>query len=199
MGAESWREELRGRLGALGGRRLRTRPGERHAAVLVPILDGDKGRWLLLEKRSTRLPHHAGQYAFPGGGIEASDDSALDAALREAEEEVGLAPSDVDVLGFLPDLRTPTGFVITPVVGAVEGDPELRPSPAEVEYLIRVPLLFLLQPGAFQTVTQRALGLLIHGDALVWEGHVIWGATARILLALRRALRGAEGDEATRQ
>jgi len=193
MGGTVLLDRLRLGLTRVRPRRLSVRPGERRAAVLVPVLEGDGEPRLLLERRSARLTHHAGQYSFPGGVVEPGDGRVERTALREAREETGIDPEDVEILGTLPDLRTPTGFVITPVVGLVRGRQHLRPESGEVEELVTVPLAFLTRPGAFRRVIRRSRGVLIHGDALVYEGRVIWGATARILLALRRVLRQEPG------
>jgi len=182
--------KLAGRLPGYGRRVLTVRPGERAAAVLVPLLpDGLDGEpAILLERRSERLPHHAGQYGFPGGAVEPTDSSPEAAALREAREETGMAPESVELLGRLSDIRTPTLFVITPVVVVVRKTEWLAPASCEVEELIRVPLALLIRPGAFRRVSLPSRGLPIHGDALIHDGRVIWGATARILLELRRLL-----------
>jgi 8-oxo-dGTP pyrophosphatase MutT (NUDIX family) len=162
---------------------LTRRGRETAAAVLIPIVGGD----VVLVRRSDELSRHAGQYAFPGGAVEPGDSGPVAAALRESWEEVGLEPGRVEVLGLMDDFRTPTGFVITPVVGAVGPGPELHPASGEVAEVVPIPLLHLLRADAFTRVTRQARGLLVHGDALLWEGRVVWGATARMLLALRRA------------
>ena len=184
------------RLQCFPRRRLQLRPGERAAAVLVPILDVGEpavAPSLLLERRSGSLANHAGQYAFPGGAVDPEDASPEDTALREAHEETGLEPDRVRVLGLLSDIRTPTRYVITPVVGAVAGRPSLEPQEGEVEELVLVPLPALLAGNPFVMVRRRARGALIHSTALVYGGRVIWGATARILLAFRRNLLGNDG------
>ena len=194
---EALLERLRAVMAEHRPRSFRVRPGERRAAVLVPVIAGPDGAdpWLLLEKRASTLSQHAGQYGFPGGSIEDGDSSAEDAALREAREETGMDPAFVEVLGRLSDIRTPTGFVITPVVGLVRRDQDLRPAEDEVEELIRVPLSSLTRPGAFQTVSLPSRGVLVRGEALVHEGRVIWGATARMLLELRRILTKALDED----
>ena len=170
-------------------RTMTPRCGERLAGVLVPLLADADGFDLLIERRSRNLSHHAGQYGFPGGAADPEDRTIVDTALREVREEIGLDPEHVQILGLLSDIRTPTGYVITPVVGAVDGPVTLVPSPSEVAFLIRVPVSFVLSPGVFTEVTQRSNGLLIRTKALVWNEHVIWGATARILQALARIMR----------
>ncbi len=185
--------QLAGVLQVRKRRTMEAHPGERLAGVLVPLLAGvGHGCDLLIERRAGNLAHHAGQYGFPGGSMDVGDPTIVDTALREANEEIGLGRDQVRVLGLLSDIRTPTGFVITPVVGSVSDPVTLAPSPSEVAFLIRIPVAFLLAPGAFKKVTRRSNGLLIGTTALVWQGHVVWGATARILLEFVDVLRHAE-------
>src|SRR5207245_6296875 len=106
--------------------------GFRPAAVLVPLVARAGGLALLLTERTADLPSHAGQVSFPGGKMDAADADAAACALREAEEELGLPAHSAEVLGGLDDVPTPTGFVISPVVGLLATDPPLRPNPAEV-------------------------------------------------------------------
>jgi len=189
-----WVDALSRELGRFSRRGLALRTGEQRAAVLVPIVDvEDEEPFLILERRADGLPSHAGQYAFPGGGVEDCDGSRAETALRETREEIGLDLERVRVLGPLPDIRTPTGYVISPILSVVKGPVELSPSPEEVAFLVEPPVSVILDPSAFRMVTRRARRLLIHGEALVWHGHVIWGATARMLLALRRLLRATPG------
>lgn len=192
-GLPHWARELRAGLES-GGRPLPVQRGERRAAVLVPLLAANGGMpELVLVRRSRALRAHAGQYAFPGGGVEPGDAGLAATALREAEEEVGLRAEDAALLGRLPDVRTPTGYLITPFVASVNGGASLRPTSPEIAFVLRVPAADILRPGAFTTVRRRARGLLITGDALVWRDHEVWGATARMLLAVRRLLRGTRG------
>ena len=120
------------------------------AAVLIPIvLRGDQGTepHILLTQRTLHLSSHAGQIAFPGGKVDAEDASAEDAALREAEEEVGLAPQFVNILGTMPTYVTGTAFHITPVVGLVSPDHVVTPNAFEVAAVFEVPLSFLMNPA----------------------------------------------------
>jgi len=168
---------------------LELRPGETRAGVLIPVIMGNGRADLLIERRAADLPNHAGQYGFPGGAVDPGDRDIVETALREAREEIALDPGGIEVIGRLSDVRTPTGYVVTPIVGVVPGPVNPAPSPTEVAFVILVPLRFLLAPGAFRRVRRRAGGLLIQTDALVFEGHAVWGMTARILLELRRLLR----------
>jgi len=188
-----WRPVLGEALSRRSCRRLRAHPGEVRAAVLIPLLAGEDRLDLLLVRRAAGLASHAGQVAFPGGALEPDDADAEQAALREAWEEVALPAEAVEVVGTLQDFRTPTGFVISPVVGVVGADVTLQASPGEVEAMFRVPVAHLLDPAALQVVTVERRGLFYRGEALVLAGHVVWGATARMLVALRRALLSVDG------
>lgn len=161
--------------------------GHRQAAVLV-ALEPARGVWLT--RRTNDLPTHAGQVAFPGGKIEAFDVSPEAAALREAFEEVGLPPGDVEILGRMDDYITGTGFHITPVVGLVPSGVVLVPSAAEVAAVFYMPFEILLDPAA-----PRRRKATFRGETRefwIWPRaeHFIWGATAEILVWLARRLRG---------
>jgi 8-oxo-dGTP pyrophosphatase MutT (NUDIX family) len=173
---------------------LRTRvPGvaaewaARPAAVLVPLLLDD-GRWhLLFTRRTENVETHRGQVSFPGGRVEASDDDAVAAALRETHEEIGVRPEDVRVLGQMDSLLTVTQYLITPVVGVVPWPYSLRPDPIEVAGVFLIPLDWLADPAHLERRTRPALA----GGADVpvftyapYEGNVLWGASARITLDL---------------
>ncbi len=159
------------------------------SAVLVPILPAP-GSGVLLTKRTAHLSSHAGQVSFPGGRIDPGDTGPEAAALREAEEEIGLGRDAVELLGRLPDIVTGTGFRVTPVLALVIGDPELSPSPDEVEAVFRLPLEVLLDPAAPQRRSAELRGRW--REFWVWPHpeHYIWGATAAILVDLARRLRG---------
>ncbi len=163
------------------------------AAVLVPLLAVDGDLHLLYTRRAASLPHHQGQVAFPGGAIDPGDADPVAAALREAQEEIGLDPARVRVLGALDDIETVrTRFVITPVVGFVPQPPPWRPSPGEVDAIFTVAVHRLEAPTTARREVWDFGEARLPVDLYAVDGHVIWGATHRItarLLALLRALR----------
>lgn len=159
------------------------------AAVLVPLVNRPEGLQVLLTERSADLPDHPGQISFPGGRVEPEDPSLAAAALREAHEEVGLAPDRVAILGELATYETVTGFRVTPIVGWIEPPFELRPDPLEVAAVFEVPLVHLLDP-VNQQRHFRMLGEVRRDYwAIPYGERFIWGATAAMLLMLDRALR----------
>lgn len=159
----------------------------RPAAVLVPLEPG-KGVWLT--RRSTRMADHAGQVSFPGGKIERFDASPEAAALREAQEEIGLDPAQAEILGRLNDHVTGTGFHIAPVVALLPEHVTLVPETEEVEELFALPFADLLNPD--YPVRRKAVWRGMEREFWVWphQDHVIWGATAEILRRLALRLRG---------
>jgi 8-oxo-dGTP pyrophosphatase MutT (NUDIX family) len=158
------------------------------AAVLVPIVLGP-APGVLLTKRTAHLSNHAGQVSFPGGRIDPDDRSPEAAALREAEEEIGLDPSQVELAGRLPSYVTGSGFEITPVLGFVPPGLDWRPSAHEVEAVFELPLAVLLDPKAPQRRRVHYRGRW--REFWVWPhpDHYIWGATAGILVQLAHLLR----------
>jgi 8-oxo-dGTP pyrophosphatase MutT (NUDIX family) len=173
------------------GFRLPGREGEpMPAAVLVPLVNRPDGLVVLFTERSADLPDHPGQISFPGGRVEAEDIDVEAAALREAEEEIGLPRDRVSVLGRLADYETVTGYRVAPVVGWVEPPFVVKADPIEVADVFEVPLAFLLDP-ANQQRHFRMLGEIRRDYfAIPYHARYIWGATAAMLMILDRTLRG---------
>lgn len=162
------------------------------AAVLIPII-ARSPLTVLLTLRTGEMGQgpsaaHAGQVAFPGGKIEATDADACAAALRETREEVGLAPHFVDPLGYVEPYRTGTGYIVTPVVGLVTPGFDLAPDPAEVADVFEVPLTFLMDDANHRIDSFQWRGAERSFYAMPYEQRYIWGATAGILKALHRRL-----------
>lgn len=159
------------------------------AAVLVPLIDRSGRVQVLFTQRTAHLDDHAGQISFPGGRVEVSDASREETALREMEEEIGLASASVAVLGRLPEYEIPSGFRITPVVGWIETPFELNPDPFEVAAVFEAPLEHFLDAARYQRRQFRFRGRHRHYLAIPFEGRYIWGATAGMLYNLCRLLR----------
>jgi len=159
------------------------------AAVLIAVTERDEPS-VLLTVRNAELRRHAGQVAFPGGRIDPEDGGPVAAALREAEEEIGLPASSVDIVGVADRYRTVTGFDITPVVGVVPPDLVLVPHAAEVAAVFEVPLALLLEPANFAERTVFWEGRERSYFELMWDDHRIWGATAAMIVNIGRRLAG---------
>jgi 8-oxo-dGTP pyrophosphatase MutT (NUDIX family) len=168
-------------------------PVPTRAAVLVPIIDRGDELAVLLTERASDLRHHAGQISFPGGRMEPADRTAVDAALREAHEEIGLPRDRVDVVGLLPDHLIVSGFRVTPVVGIVQPDYPLTLDRREVADAFEVPLSFLLDPANHVRRRRRFENHEVELTDLPWGQRNIWGATAGMLLTLYHVLRGDDG------
>jgi 8-oxo-dGTP pyrophosphatase MutT (NUDIX family) len=158
------------------------------AAVLFPIVERDDGHTVLLTQRTAHLRDHAGQISFPGGRVEEDDPSPVHTALRETEEEIGLTRDRVEILGYLPEYRTGTGFRVTPVVALVHPPFELALDPFEVAEAFEVPLAFLLDPANHKRHSLHYRGALRHFFAMPYGDYFIWGATAGMIHTLGERL-----------
>jgi len=165
--------------------------GRRAAAVLVPIVLRPDELTVLLTRRTAHLKDHSGQISFPGGRAEPADAGPEGTALREAREEIGLAPERVEVLGKLSEYHTRTDFRVTPVVALVAAPFELRLDAHEVAEAFEVPLSFLLDPVNHQRHTREFQGGMVPFFAIPYRDYYIWGATAGMLVNLYRYLAGA--------
>jgi len=154
----------------------------------VPLVARDEGLTVLLTRRTAHLRDHGGQIAFPGGRVEPADPSVAHTALRETQEEVGLSPAQVEVLGVLDDYTTATAFRITPVVGLVH--PPVTPTldAFEVDEVFELPLEHLFDQGNCQLNCILQNGRLHHYYAIPYRDYYIWGATAAMLVNLCRYL-----------
>jgi len=155
----------------------------RPAAVLIPVVEGDEPT-VLLTQRSPHLSSHAGQISFPGGKIDATDHSPLDAALREAHEEVGLDRQFIEPIGYLDLYATGLGFRILPTLARVKPGFDLHINAAEVEDAFEVPLAFLMNPENHQIHSKEFRGMERSYYAMPFAERYIWGATAGILRVL---------------
>ena len=164
------------------------------AAVLIPLVLRESGLTVLLTRRTAHLRDHAGQISFPGGRCEAEDATPQVTALREAQEEVGLNPSQVEILGCLPEYCTATGFSITPVVGLVTPPLNLKLDDFEVADVFEPPFAFLMNSENHQRHQVEFQGTLRDYYAIPWNDHFIWGATAGMLVSLQRFLYAAKGE-----
>ncbi|MFT4171162.1 MAG: CoA pyrophosphatase [Rhodocyclaceae bacterium] len=153
------------------------------AAVLIPIVADGAGLSVLFTRRTDHLYHHPGQISFPGGRVEAADANDISTALRETQEEIGLAPDRIQILGQLPGYGTVTGFRITPIVGLVNAPLTLALDAFEVAEVFQVPLAHLTNPRNYQIHRIERAGLVREFYAVPHAGRFIWGATAGMLAA----------------
>jgi 8-oxo-dGTP pyrophosphatase MutT (NUDIX family) len=162
------------------------------AAVLVPLVEHDSGMTVLLTQRATTLKDHAGQISFPGGRIEPEDADAWHAALRETYEEIGLKSELVEFAGYLPDHIVISGFRVTPVVGFVKPQYQLKIAAAEVHDVFEVPLDYILDAANHKSRQRKIAELTIDIYDIPYGERNIWGATAGMLMTLRRLLLQAQ-------
>ena len=170
------------RLQAISGKPLKS------AAVLVPFVETENGVELILTLRAEHLKHHAGQISFPGGRMEDSDVSLVATALRESQEEIGLDPQQVEVLGTLSEYYTLTGYCITPVIGWVDPAAKLTLDPSEVAELVRVPTELVFDRDVYEQHTWQHEDKVHYYYSTEFQGHRIWGATAAMILGLSQQL-----------
>ncbi|HET9428452.1 MAG TPA: CoA pyrophosphatase [Allosphingosinicella sp.] len=161
------------------------------AAVLVPIVDRPVPG-VLLTLRPETMRKHPGQVSFPGGRIDPQDDGPVAAALREAEEEIGLPRAAVEIIGLADRYRTVTGFEVTPVVGILTPELTLKPHPGEVAAIFEVPLDYLLDPAHQLVRSVEWRGRQRCYYEIEYQGRRIWGATAAMIVNLSRRLERAE-------
>ncbi|SFQ03442.1 8-oxo-dGTP pyrophosphatase MutT, NUDIX family [Nitratireductor indicus] len=169
-------------------RDLILRPGLREAAVLIPIVDHEFGASVILTQRNVHLRDHSGQVAFPGGRIDPEDVSPEAAALREAQEEIGLDPQRVDVIGRMPDYTTGSGYRIAPVLGIVRPGFALHINPDEVDAAFEVPLAFLMDPANHRRESRLFKERERFYYTMPFGERFIWGITAGIIRTLYERL-----------
>ena len=183
--AHSWTPEL------LAEPRFSDRPAV-HASVLIPLVMRDQGLTVLLTERTTHLSSHSGQIAFPGGKADPDDSSAVDTALREAQEEIGLDREFVEVLGTLPIYTTGSAFIVTPVVALVRAEHVVTANPYEVADVFEVPLEFLMDPANHRRHAVEWAGARREWLSMPYTDtraeRFIWGATAGMLRNFYRFL-----------
>lgn len=158
------------------------------AAVLIPLIDHRDGLTVLLTRRSDELKHHPGQVSFPGGRLETHDAGPAAAALRETEEETGLKTGRVEVVGYLDNYLTITGYSVTPVVGFVRPGFEYVPDETEVAEIFEVPLAHLFDPANVVRRQKRFMGVSLPYFEIPYGRHHIWGATAGMLVGFRQRI-----------
>jgi 8-oxo-dGTP pyrophosphatase MutT (NUDIX family) len=159
------------------------------AAVLIPLVVHEQGATLLFTRRTAHLTDHAGQISFPGGRMESQDRNAVDTALRETEEEIGLQERHIEVLGVLPDYLTATGYQVSPVVAIVRPPFVLKADAFEVAEIFEVPLAFLMDGSRHQRRSLVLPGIRRTFYAMPYEDYFIWGATAGMVRNLFHFLR----------
>jgi 8-oxo-dGTP pyrophosphatase MutT (NUDIX family) len=153
------------------------------AAVLVPLLDLPEPE-IVLTRRADHLPQHPGQVSFPGGAAEENDTSAVQTALREAHEEIGLSPSAVRPIGFLDRMDTISDYRVLPVVALVSPPVTWKPDESEVAEVFTIPIAIALDAERYEAQTFRHGGRDFTMHSLKWQGYTVWGATAAMLMNL---------------
>ncbi len=160
-------------------------PTDIRASVMVPLFQKEDGLQIVLTKRTDEMKAHPGEISFPGGMYEERDADTMNTALRECCEEIGVRANDVEIIGRLDDVRTLTGFVITPYVGIIPYPYSFKINQKEVAYLVYLPFGYLRNGDPVREQSEYR-GRLETIDAIYYEGERIWGATCRILQKLNR-------------
>jgi 8-oxo-dGTP pyrophosphatase MutT (NUDIX family) len=156
-------------------------PSLKQAAVLVLVSSRNRELCVLFTKRTEAVAYHKGEISFPGGARDCGDSDLRATALRETEEELGIKPSDVIVMGELDDIATGSGFCVRPFVGVTKEGYTVTPNRAEIDSVIEVPLQVLLSPESRRAETRWINGRPVRAWSFVYQGHLIWGATGRIV------------------
>jgi len=177
--------------------RLRSGAG-RPAAVLVGLMADTAGWQVIMTERASHLAHHAGQISFPGGKVDATDRTLVATALREADEEIALPASQVDILGGLDPVTSPVGFIVQPVVGIVAPQVALQPCPDEVAQILTLPLADLISPPRHRRESYVREGRRREVWVIDHPEHYIWGLSAAIIVDLATRVRGMAGAQAAR-
>ena len=177
--------------------RLRSGAG-RPAAVLVGLMADTAGWQVIMTERASHLAHHAGQISFPGGKVDATDRTLVATALREADEEIALPASQVDILGGLDPVTSPVGFIVQPVVGIVAPQVALQPCPDEVARILTLPLADLISPPRHRRESYVREGRRREVWVIDHPEHHIWGLSAAIIVDLATRVRGMAGAQAAR-
>ena len=182
----SWMEDLERRLAGRPWRDLEGHGASRRAGVLVPLFVRDSMLWVVFTRRTDTVEHHRGQISFPGGAEEPDDADLSRTALRETEEELGVRPSDVRLLGRLSPMVTVTDFYVEPYVAAIPHPYVFTPAESEIAEVVEAPVGALLDPAIKETrlLPDREEPVLFYR----YGSNVIWGATARMLAELLEAL-----------
>lgn len=166
-----------------------TYPSLKPAGVLVVIYPKDGELHVLLNIRSQEVEDHKGEISFPGGRKDDSDSTMLSTALREAEEEIGILPDDVDVVGELDDVPTISSYLISPFVGIIPEAYEFKPNRQEVSQLLEVPMSALIDEKNLRDEMRLVEGKIVNRISYAYDGHLIYGATAMVLSGFLRMLK----------
>ena len=166
------------------------------AGVLLVLYPNSRGHCVLLNKRTDKVEHHKGEISFPGGSMDPEDETILDTALRETYEEMGIRPEDMELLGEVDDVPTSTRFLICTHVGAIRYPYPFVPSEDEVAEVLEVPITTLMDEGAARDEVRLVDGRPVNSPTYVYQGHLIYGATARVLHRFLELLNAAPEKEA---